>query len=192
MEKTDTEVFYPQTVSEWRNWLQNHHDSKTSVWVVFHSKASQKPSLTWSDAVDMALCYGWIDSKKIKIDHETSHQFFSKRKPKGTWSKINKDKITALSEAGQKAKAGLDAVEIAKQNGSWTLLDEVEALIVPEDFRQALTDRPGAMDFFEGLSKSVRKMMLTWILFAKRPETRQIRIQEIAELAAKGMKPKQF
>ena len=90
------------------------------------------------------------------------------------------------------AKAGLDVVEIAKQNGSWTLLDEVEALIVPEDFHQALTDRPGAMGYFESLSKSVRKMMLTWILFAKRPETRQSRIKEIADLAAKGMKPKQF
>lgn len=142
--------------------------------------------------MDVALCYGWIDSKKIKIDPETSHQFFSRRKAKSTWSKINKEKISKLVESGLMAQAGLNSIEIAKQNGSWTLLDEVEALTVPEDLNQALTAKPGAKEFFEGLSKSVRKMMLAWLLFAKRPETRQNRIDEIAELASKGQKPKQF
>lgn len=189
---SDTEVFYPKTASDWQDWLAKNHACKTSVWLVFYSKASEKPSVTWSDAVDMALCYGWIDSKKVKIDAETFHQFFSRRKAKSTWSKINKDKIAALTEAGLMAKAGLDAVEMAKQNGSWTLLDEAEDLLIPEDFHQALTDRPGAMDFYESLSKSVRKMMLTSLVLARRPETRQKRIQEIADLAAKGMKPKQF
>jgi uncharacterized protein YdeI (YjbR/CyaY-like superfamily) len=188
----ETEVFYPKSADEWRNWLEKNHLSKTSVWLVFYSKASEKPSLSWSDAVDIALCYGWIDSKKVKIDHETSHQFFSKRKAKSTWSKINKDKITKLIEAGLMAQAGLESVELAKKNGSWTLLDTVEELVVPEDLEQALRAKPGAKVFFEGLSKSVRKMMLQWIVFARRPETRQNRIDEIAELASKGMKPKQF
>lgn len=189
---SETKIFYPSNSSEWKDWLEKHHASESSVWLVCYSKASQKPSLTWTDAVDIALCYGWIDSKKVKIDQETSHQFFSKRKARSTWSKINKEKIERLTEAGLMAKAGLEAVAIAKQNGSWTLLDEVEDLIVPDDFLQALTARPGAMDFFESLSKSVRKMMLTSLVLARRPETRQNRIDEIADLAAKGMKPKQF
>ncbi len=192
MAQLETEVFYPKQAEDWRNWLEKNHLSKASVWLVFYSKASEKPSISWSDAVDMALCYGWIDSKKVKIDTETSHQFFSRRKAKSTWSKINKDKIAKLVEAGLMAQTGLDSVEIAKQNGSWTLLDEVEDLIIPEDFKQALKDRPGAMDFYESLSKSVRKMMLTSLVLARRPETRQSRIDEIADLAAKGMKPKQF
>jgi len=188
----DADVFYPKSTHEWRKWLEQHHLSKTSVWLVFYSKASQKPTLSWSEAIDIALCYGWIDSKKIKIDPETSHQFFSKRKAKSTWSKINKDKISKLIESGLMAKAGLDAVEVAQKNGSWTLLDEVEELIVPPDFEEALKAKPGAQEFYESLSKSVRKMMLSWIVFAKRPETRQSRISEIAELASKCQKPKQF
>jgi uncharacterized protein YdeI (YjbR/CyaY-like superfamily) len=188
----EAEVFYPKSAGEWRTWLEQNHASSSSVWVVFYRKASQKPSLSWSEAVDMALCYGWIDSKKIKIDQETSHQFFSRRKPKGTWSKINKDKVSRLIESGLMNQAGLDCIEIAKKNGSWTILDQVEELIVPQDFEDALTSRPGAKEFYESLSKSVRKMMLTWIIFAKRPETRQNRIDEIATLASRGEKPKQF
>ncbi|GAA0878700.1 YdeI/OmpD-associated family protein [Algoriphagus jejuensis] len=188
----EPEVFCPRNTTEWRAWLEQNHNSKSSVWVVFYSKATQKPSLTWSDAVDAALCYGWIDSKKIKIDHETSHQFFSKRKAKSTWSKINKDKIDKLMESGLMTQAGLDAVAVAKLNGSWTILDQVEDLIVPRDLEEALVSKPGAKEFFESLSKSVRKMMLTWLVFAKRLETRQNRIDEIAELASKGQKPKQF
>jgi len=188
----EAEVFYPKSASEWRTWLEQHHIPKSSVWVVFYSKASQKPSLSWSEAVDIALCYGWIDSKKIKIDHETSHQFFSKRKAKSTWSKINKDKISKLIESGLMAKAGLDSIEVAMQNGSWTILDQVEELIVPQDFEDALNAKAGAKEFYESLSKSVRKMMLAWLVFAKRPETRQNRIDEIVELASKRQKPKQF
>lgn len=188
----ETEVFYPKRVEDWRNWLDKNHLSKSSVWLVFYSKASGKPAITWSDAVDMALCYGWIDSKKIKIDAETSHQFFSKRKAKSTWSKINKEKISKLTASGLMSKAGLEATEIAKKNGSWTLLDEVEGLIVPDDLEKALADKPGSVEFFNGLSKSIRKAMLQWLVLARTPETRQRRIAEIAELASKGMKPKQF
>ncbi len=188
----DIEVVYPKEAKDWRDWLEKHHRSKSSVWLVFHTKASGQPSISWSDAVDIALCYGWIDSKKVKIDDETSHQFFSKRKAKSTWSKINKEKVAILSEAGLMAQAGLEAIEIAKENGSWTLLDEVEELIVPEDLALALRAKAGAREFFDAQSKSVRKMMLASLVLARRPETRQNRIDEIAELAAKGMKPKQF
>ena len=188
----EAEVFYPGSLTEWRKWLSKNHLSKQSVWLVFYSKSSEKPSVTWSEAVEVALCYGWIDSKKIKIDHETSHQFFSKRKPNSTWSKINKEKVQKLIENGQMMPAGYKSIETAKQNGSWTILDEVEELIIPGDLEKAFQKHKGSKDYFLSLSKSVRKMMLQWLVLARRPETRQKRMEEIAMLAAQRQKPKQF
>lgn len=187
-----TVVFYPKTLAAWRRWLAKNHLSKQAVWLVFYTKKSARKSISWTDAVDVALCFGWIDSKKIKIDHETAHQFFSKRKPKSTWSKINKEKVLKLTEKGLMTKAGLEAIEIAKQNGSWAMLDEVEELVIPEDLEKAFQSKRGAKDYFLSLSKSTRKAMLQWLLLAKRSDTRQKRIEEIAELASRSMKPKQF
>ena len=119
----ETEIFYPANVAAWREWLEANHLARQSVWVVFYAKASGRPTITWSEAVDVALCFGWIDSKKIKIDNETSHQFFSKRKQRSTWSKINKDKVVQLIDRGLMAPAGLESIAIAQQNGSWTVLD---------------------------------------------------------------------
>lgn len=189
----DTEVFYPKSKAAWRKWLEKHHLTKESVWLVFFSKASGKASLTWSEAVDEALCFGWIDSKKVKIDEITAHQYFSKRKPKGTWSKINKDKVEKFIELGLMSDFGMEMIELAKQNGSWSLLDEVEQLIVPEDLQTALNKLPNASDYFHNtVSKSVKKAILTWLVLAKQEETRQKRIDEIALLSSQGKKPKQF
>ncbi len=191
-QEKEVEIFYPVTLSEWRNWLENNHISKQSVWIVFYNKASTKPSISWSDAVEVALCYGWIDSKKISIDKDKSHQFFSKRKAKSTWSKINKNKVEKLIDAGLMTKAGLDSIDMAKQNGSWTILDDVENLIIPKDLAKAFKAKRGAEEYFLSVSKSVRKAMLQWLVLAKSSETRQKRIDEIAELAARKLKPKQF
>ncbi|WP_132052780.1 YdeI/OmpD-associated family protein [Pseudocnuella soli] len=188
----ETEIFYPPNVAAWREWLEANHLTKKSVWVAFYAKASGRPTITWSEAVDVALCFGWIDSKKIKIDNETSHQFFSKRKQHSTWSKINKDKVVQLIDRGMMAPAGFESIAIAQQNGSWTVLDEVEALTIPADLETAFDMHPGAQDYYLNLSKSIQKMMLQWLVLAKRPETRQKRIIEIAEQAAQGKKPKQF
>ncbi|MCC5915750.1 MAG: YdeI/OmpD-associated family protein [Cryomorphaceae bacterium] len=188
----ETEIFYPKSQTEWRQWLKENHSSKQSVWLVFYTKSSKKPSITWSEAVDVALCFGWIDSKKIKIDAETSHQFFSKRRPQSTWSKINKKKVQNLIENGLMTQAGLDRIEVAKQNGSWAILDEVEELKIPKDLEKAFKNYKGSKDYFLSLSKTIRKMMLTSLVLAKRPETRQKRIDEIAELAGQNKKPKQF
>ena len=188
----EAEIFYPRTLTAWRKWLEKNHLSKQSVWLVCYNKKSAKKSISWADAVEAALCFGWIDSKKIKIDEETSHQFFSKRKAKSTWSKINKGKVAKLIDEGLMAKSGLEAIAIAKQNGSWAILDEVEELTIPKDLEKALAKKRASKEFFTGLSKSVRKAMLQWIVLAKRPETRKKRIDEIAELASKKLKPKQF
>ena len=192
IEDSAIEIFYPSTREAWRGWLQEFHLSKQAVWVVFHKKSSDKASITWTEAVEEALCFGWIDSKKVSVDAESSHQFFSKRKAKGTWSKINKDKVELLIANGQMTAAGLKAIALAKENGSWTMLDDVEKLVIPEDLIKVLKTKAGAEDFFLGLSKSVKKAMLQWIMFAKRTETREKRILEIAELAAQGLRPTQF
>jgi len=191
MKKENNEqVIYTKTKADWRKWLAENHLSEQNVWLVFYNKKSELPSITWSGAVDVALCFGWIDSKKVKIDEETSHQFFSKRKPKSTWSKINKTKIEQLIEQGLMTEAGFKSIETAKQNGSWTILDEVEELIIPADLDAEFADKPNAKDFFLGLSKSVRKMILAWLVFAKTPQTRQKRITEIVERAEQELKPK--
>ena len=192
MNKQKIEEFYPETKQHLRDWLQKNHLSKRSVWLVFYTKSSKKTSILWSDAVDEALCFGWIDSKKIKIDTETSHQFFSKRKAQSTWSKINKVKVQNLIEKGLMTQAGLESIEVAKQNGSWTILDEVEDLIIPIDLERAFEKHKGSKDYFLSLSNSIRKMMLTSLVLAKRPGTRQKRVDEIAEFAGQNRKPKQY
>lgn len=188
----EIEIFYPTSRTAWRKWLTKNHLSKQAVWLVFHSKKSGKPSISWSEAVEVALCFGWIDSKKIKIDTETSHQFFSKRKPQSTWSKINKEKVQQLIENCEMTEVGFESIVIAQQNGSWTILDEVEELIIPTDLEKEFAKHKDSKEYFLSLSKTLRKMMLTSIVLAKRPETRQKRIAEIAEQAGLNKKPKQF
>lgn len=193
MPKSNTDIdniFYPTNTNEWREWLVENQNTRQSVWLVYYNKASAKKSITWSEAVDVALCFGWIDSKKVKIDAETSHQFFSKRKPNSTWSKINKEKIEKLTAQGLMTQAGLACVEVAKQNGSWNILDEVEALIIPKDLEAAFANSPAAEAFFSNLSKSVKKILLSWLVLAKTTGTRQKRIAEIIESAEQGLKPK--
>lgn len=190
MSEKEKKIFYPENKSVWRSWLQTYHQTEQSVWLVYYKKSSNKPSVTWSEAVDEALCFGWIDSKIISIDHERSQQFFSKRKPSSTWSKINKDKVEKLIAAGLMAEAGYISIEIAKQNGSWTMLDEVEELIIPADLEAEFTDNPNSKDFFLNLSKSSKKIILSWLVLAKTTETRQKRIREIIEQGNLKQKPK--
>lgn len=184
------ETFYPESIAEWRAWLQENHQTKQAVWLVCYRIKSGKKSISWSESVDVALCFGWIDSKKIKIDEERSHQFFSKRKAKSTWSKINKDKVEQLIAQGLMRAAGFASIETAKQNGSWSVLDEVEAMLVPDDLMAGLNQKPLAKAYFEGLNKSAKKAILQWLVMAKRPETRQQRIHEVLTRAEQGLKPK--
>lgn len=188
----EIEQFYPKTKQHWRKWLEKNHIQKDAVWLIFYKKHTGKPSLMWSDAVDEALCFGWIDSKAETIDNDTFRQYFCKRKPNGTWSKINKQKIEILTAKGLMAQAGFDVINSAKQNGSWTILDEVEELIVPSELEKAFENFENSKDFFLSLSKSKKKVLLQWIALAKTEATRQKRILEIVENAAQKQQPKQF
>lgn len=191
-EQKEIETFCPTSRQNWREWLMENHRSKQSIWLISYKKKAETPTVTYSDAVDEALCFGWIDSTRKTLDTETFMQFFCKRKPNSVWSKVNKGKVQRLMDEGLMTQAGYDSIETAKQNGSWAILDEVEELKIPEDLEQALKNNPDAEAFFLGLSKSARKAILQWLVLAKRAETRQKRIDEIVGLAGEKLKPKQF
>jgi uncharacterized protein YdeI (YjbR/CyaY-like superfamily) len=188
----ETEDFYASSRAAWRAWLQENHEEKQAVWLIYYKKKANQPSLSWSDAVDEALCFGWIDSTAKPIDEDTYKQFFTKRKPKSVWSKVNKEKIKRLTAEGLMTAAGLACIETAKQNGSWTILDEVEELIIPNDLEKAFEHHAGSKEFFLSLSKSAKKAMLHRIVIAKQQDTRQRRINEILEQVTLGLKPIQF
>jgi uncharacterized protein YdeI (YjbR/CyaY-like superfamily) len=172
----NTDTFHPTTRQEWRQWLEQNHASSTSIWVIYLKK---QPTFTWSDAVDEALCFGWIDSTRRTLDNDKFLQFFTRRKPKSTWSRINKEKVKFLIETGKMQPAGLQAISLAKENGSWSLLDDVEALKIPKDLAAAFSAHPGSKACFNKLSRSAKKLHLVRLTLAKKQETRQKRINEI-------------
>ena len=174
---------------DWRDWLHQHHDKKKSIWLIYFKTTSGKPTVSYSDAVDEALCFGWIDSKAKPIDAYRYMQFFSRRKERSVWSRVNKEKVARLISEGRMSQAGLDIIETAKNNGSWTVLDDAEALVIPDDLDAAFTSRPGSRAYFEGLSRTDTRNILQWLILAKRAETRTKRISEIVDHAAMGKKP---
>jgi len=188
----DAEDFCPCDKKEWRKWLKLNHNKKKGVWLIFYKKKSPNFNLSWSESVDEALCFGWIDSTKRTLDSTKYKQYFSKRKAKSNWSKINKDKVKTLIDQGFMEEEGYKSIQIAKENGSWTILDEVEALVIPEDLKAEFANYKGSMEYFDSLCKSVKKILLYWIVSAKRKETRRNRILEIVENASKNLTPKQF
>jgi uncharacterized protein YdeI (YjbR/CyaY-like superfamily) len=184
--------YCPHNRNDWRKWLELNHNKKEAIWLIFYKKKSPYYNLSWSESVDEALCFGWIDGVKRTLDTETYQQYFTKRKAKSNWSKLNKDKVKTLMEQGLMEDEGYKSVQIAKENGSWTFLDQVEALVIPEDLREEFVNHKGSMEYFDSLSKSIKKALLYWVVSAKRLETRQKRIIEIASCAGKNIKPKQF
>ncbi|MFN8591045.1 MAG: YdeI/OmpD-associated family protein [Thermomicrobiales bacterium] len=173
----------------WRAWLEANGERATAVWLIYAKKASGRPSITWDEAVEEALCFGWIDSKAKPIDAHTYMQYFSRRKPTSVWSKVNKERLERLIAAGLMREPGYRAIEIAKANGSWTLLDEVEALVIPDDLAAALAAAPGAEDVLLSLSRTNLRNTLYRIASAKRPETRAKRIADMVETLMRGDSP---
>jgi uncharacterized protein YdeI (YjbR/CyaY-like superfamily) len=176
-----------ETREQWRAWLADHHDTERGAWLVSWKRATGRPSLPYEDVIEEAVCFGWVDSTARTLDEERSMLLMTPRKPTSTWARTNKERVERLLAAGLMQPAGIAAVETAKVNGSWSVLDSVEALEVPEDLAAALNAEPGARDAYEGFSPSNRKMILWWVKSAKRPDTRQRRIAETARLAAQGI-----
>ena len=190
--KDGIKTFYAKSQEEWRKWLEDNNQIEKSVWLIIYKKESGKPSVYYSEAVDQAICFGWIDSKPNKRDETSYYQFFAKRNPKSNWSKVNKAKVEKLVEKGMMSKSGIEAIEIAKQNGTWNALDEVEEMTIPEDLKRAFDTNSTAFAYFDKFPRSSKRNILEWILNAKRPETRQKRINETVELAEKNIKANHF
>jgi uncharacterized protein YdeI (YjbR/CyaY-like superfamily) len=172
--------------AELRGWLAANGSTSTGVRLAIGKKGTTNTRLTYDDAVEEALCFGWIDSVAGRLDDDRYTILFTPRKPGGTWSRSNKIRIERLIAEGCMTPVGLAAINAAKADGSWTVLDDVEDLIVPADLAKAFAENPSAETYWEGLGASARKIALFRIASAKRPETRTKRIVETVAEAAEG------
>jgi len=171
----------------WRAWLAANADTSPGIWLVMpRRRADDDPAPTYDDVVEEALCFGWIDSTVRTRDERYALQLLTPRKPTSTWSASNKERLSRLVPAGLMTERGLRAIEVAKANGSWELLDTVERLEVPDDLAAALDAVPAARSFFDGMPPGVRKQNLYFVISAKRPETRAARIAKIVTAATEG------
>ena len=182
----DLEWFHAETRVEWRAWLGENHASSPGVWLVTWKKASGRPVLDYDQRVEEALAWGWIDSKGMTVDDERTRLVFLPRRPGSGWSRSNKVRIARLEEQGLMQTAGRRVIEAAIADGSWTLLDEVEDLIVPPDLAAAFDRHPGSRARWDAFTRAPRRAMLEWLVTAKRPETRAARVGKIAAAAAEG------
>lgn len=181
----DAERLDATTVDEWSAWLREHHTQPTGVWLVSPRRAADRP-FSYEEAVLEALRYGWVDSTVRPVDDHRSMQWFAPRRSGSMWTRINKARIARLEAAGLLEPPGAAAVAAAKETGMWTLMDAVEDCIVPDDLGEAFDRHPGARVHWDSWSPSARKLILTWIVLAKRPETRTTRVETTAEMAARG------
>ncbi|QNN40406.1 YdeI/OmpD-associated family protein [Pedobacter roseus] len=188
--KNGISAFYAKTQAHWRQWLEKNHEKEISVWLIIYKKDASASSLPHANAVDEALCFGWIDSLTVKRDEESRYQLFSKRKAKSNWSAINKNKALTMIEKGLMHPAGLKTIETAKANGMWDALNDVENLIVPADLKKEFDANNTASGHWEKFPKSVKKAILKWISEAKREETRLARINETVKLAKDNVRVK--
>ena len=183
---------HPKTRRAWRSWLAKNHAKSAGVWLIFHKKSANKDRLPYADAVEEALCFGWIDATVRRIDDHRYRQWYCPRKAQSVWSKLNKARVEGLLAAGLMTPAGRAKVDLAKRNGQWSHLDAVESLDVPADFAKALRAARGARRHFDSLSPSGRKILLYRIHLAKRPQTRAVRIARAVECCATGQNPSAF
>ena len=192
LKENNQPAFYAQNQQAWHDWLADHHDLADHVWLIIYKKDSYVPSVYYPEAVDEALCFGWIDSKPNTRDEKSYFQFFAPRNPKSNWSKVNKQKVERLCQEGRMTPAGLALIEQAKQNGSWNALDEVDNLVVPEDLQEALEKTAQAKRYFDDFPPSSKKTILEWIYNAKRADTRKKRITETAKLAGENIRANHY
>ncbi|WP_298311795.1 YdeI family protein [uncultured Aquimarina sp.] len=185
--KTKPELYFKND-KEWRHWLNKNHTISDGVYLIFYKVESKQPSMRWEEAVKVALCYGWIDSTVKRLDEERRRQYFCPRKPKSVWSKLNKTYIIDLIRDDLMHQSGLDIIEIAKKNNSWTALDNVENGIIPQDLKKAFNSNSEAFTNYKNFSPSYRKSYLYWLNQAKRRETRDKRILEIIRLCKANIK----
>lgn len=188
MEKTQKLELYFKTDDEWRKWLHDNHSSSKGIYLIFYKVEHENDSMRWEDAVKVALCYGWIDSTVKSLGNGKRRQYFTPRNEKSVWSALNKKYIKELMSLDLMHRSGLDKIEIAKQNGSWTAIDDVENGIIPKDLQIEFDKNQKAFNHYQSFAPSYRKSYLYWLNQAKRETTRQKRITEIIQLCTDNIK----
>ena len=192
MPRTPPNSIHPKTRAEWREWLEHHQTQTEGVWLISFKKASGNPRLSYDEAVEEALCFGWVDSKLNRLDAERSMLCFAPRKAGTGWSRLNKTRVEKLMIAGRMRPTGLAKVEAARQDGSWYAMDSIEAIEFPPDLDKALTANRTAHQYFNAFPRSVKRAILEWITSAKKAETRAKRIEETVNSAAKNIRANQW
>jgi uncharacterized protein YdeI (YjbR/CyaY-like superfamily) len=185
------QAYHPKNRKAWRNWLARNHQKEKAVWLIMYKKDSNAKSIKYDEAVEEALCFGWIDSVSYKRDEESRYQYFSPRKPKSNWSKLNRNRVESMIRQGLMTPAGQALVDLAKEKGTWESLEEIDNMSIPEDLQKQFSKNKKALKYFEAFPPSSKKMILGWIYLAKRPETRKKRIEETVKLAAKNIRVNQ-
>ena len=174
---------------DWRLWLSENHHKEKEIWLIYYKKHTGKQRVPYNDAVEEALCFGWIDSVVKTIDDERYMQKFTPRKPKSNWSDSNKKRIKKLIKAGEMTKAGLEKIEIAKINGTWDkTITSTNSFEMPVELENALDINESAKDFFNELTPSYRRQYIGWIASAKKEETKQKRVKEAISMLGKKQK----
>lgn len=183
----DAPLFQPADRAEWRAWLHANHATARGVWLVsWRPRSGRPPGVDYEAAIEEALCFGWVDSTGGTLDEDRGKLYFAPRKARSAWAATNKARVERLIADGRMTPAGLAAIERAKANGSWTVLDAVERLEVPDDLAAALDASPPAAANFAGFPPSARRMLLWWVVQAQRPDTRASRVAKVAEAAARN------
>lgn len=190
--KNGIKTFYARSGKIWRNWLQKNHAKEKSVWLIIYHKKSKTPSVYYNEAVEEALCFGWIDSKANKRDDESAYQSFMQRKPKSNWSKLNRERAAKMTEQGLMHESGQAMIDLAKKSGTWEALTDVQNAVIPADLEKLFSKNKTAQTNFKAFPPSSKRIILEWILNAKRPETRKKRIEETVKLAAKNIKANHY
>ena len=180
--------FQPRSRAAWRAWLEKYHATSPGVWLVYAKRHTGIPSLTYNDAVEEALCFGWIDSLLNPIDDSHYKQIFTPRKAKSLWSALNRKRAARLIESGLMTAAGLALIMHAKKNGHWEAHKPSESLTIPPELRKALNANPAAKKNWPSYTESQRKMFLYMVNGAKRPDTRAKRVARVIEIVSSGVK----
>jgi len=186
---TAVRTFHAPDRAQWRAWLRDNCETADEMWLVIHHVRSATPSVRHHEAIEEALCFGWIDSLARKRDAESWCQRFTPRNPRSAWSKVNRELVDRLTAQGLMTPHGQDAVDLAKRTGTWTVLADAQNGVIPDDLRDQLAADKAAAGHFDAFSWSAKRAALEWIARAKRPETRQRRIARTVECAARNMRP---
>lgn len=176
----------PDDRDAWRRWLETNHATATGVWLVSWRRPSGRPGIPYDASIEEALCFGWVDGQAASVDEQRSKLYFVPRRPGSAWARSNKERIERMFQAGRVAPAGIAAVERAKADGSWTILDPVERLEVPADLGAAFDSRPPAWYHWEAFPRSIRRRLLARIALARRGATRAQRVEETAAAAQRN------